>query len=77
MKYYYTFGTSAQFPYKKGWVEVIAEDRDEVDKKFRTYFPDKNPGLLNCSSIYTEDNFNKTEMKKLGNLGVFCHEVIE
>ena len=77
MKFYYTFGTDNQFPYKRGWVEVIAKNQEEADRKFRTRFPDVRAGILNCAFTYTEDSFSKTIMTQGGNLQEFCHEVIE
>ena len=76
MKFYYTFGTGSQFPYRGGWVEVNASDRNEADKKFRAYYPDYNDGILNCSSIFEENNPTVIEMLQKGNLGSFCHRVI-
>ena len=76
MKFYYTFGTASQFPYRGGWVEVYANDREDANKKFRAYFPDYNDGIYNCSSIYEESNPAVAGMLKEGNLGAFCHRVI-
>ena len=74
--FYYTFGTASQFPYKKGWVEVQAKDRLEADMFFRLRFPDVNKGILNCSSVYTEEEFKKV-MKNYENTDWYkCHEVI-
>ena len=76
MKFYYTFGTDEQFPYERGWVEVVADNQEEADAKFRNRFPDVNKGILNCAFVYTEENFSKTSMASVGNCGEFCHEVI-
>ncbi len=73
--YYFTFGTEGQ-PYFGGWVVVIANDRSEACRIFRAAFPDKIEGLLNCSSVYTEEEFKRTEMAMGGNFGAFCHETI-
>ena len=77
MKFYYTFGTDKQFPYKRGWVEVIADNREEADMKFRKRFPDVHAGILNCAFTYTKESFTKTIMARSGNLQEFCHEVIK
>ena len=77
MKFYYTFGLSPQFPYYRGWVVVIANNRDEADRKFRSRFPDRNPGTLNCAFFYTEESFSKTVMAQGNHPEEFCHEVIE
>ena len=75
--FYYTFGSDEQFPYKNGWVEVIAESHEEADKKFRRRFTDVHTGILNCAFVYTEDDFPETIMAQNGNLQGFCHEIIE
>ena len=77
MKVYYTFGTNPQFPYQRGWVEIVAGDIDEAHEKFRARFPNTSPDTLNCSFFYPEDRFVETQMHIDGNFGVFCHEVIE
>lgn len=55
--FYYTFGTSPMFPYKKGWVEIRANNREEADKVFRSHYPDLTPGYLNCSDVYSSKFF--------------------
>ena len=40
---------------------------------FRACYPDKTPGILNCSAYYTEQQFNATDMPTTGNCGAFCH----
>jgi len=76
LKFYFTFGTDKQFPYNRGWVEVIAENEKEAEAKFREKFPDKTPGILNCACVYAEESFSKTIMAQGGNMQEFCHEVI-
>lgn len=74
-KFYFTFGTSEQFPYYGGWVEVIAPDRSAAVKTFRAKHPDVHEGIVNCSDIYTAAQFENSGMVN-GNLGAFCHEVL-
>lgn len=74
-KFYFTYGTDGQ-PYCGGWTEVIAPDFAAACAVFRAVHPDKIPGLLNCSSVYSEEIFLKTEMAAEGNFGAFCHETI-
>ena len=59
--FYYTFGTAEFYPYQKGWVEVKAEDRAHADALFRRHFPDRTPGVLNCSCVYSEEHFQKIQ----------------
>lgn len=74
-KYYFTFGTSEQFPFCGGWVEVFAPTRAAAVSTFRAKYPDVNEGIVNCSDIYTADQFSRSEMVN-GNLGACCHEIL-
>lgn len=76
-RFIYTFGSSESFPYRGGWVEVIADDLREAHKKFRAHFPDQTPGILNCCDYYTEDQFIGTDMPITGNRGEYCYEIID
>lgn len=73
MKVYYTFGTDSRFPFCGGWVEVEAPTMKEAHAVFRANFPDREPGVLNCSDYYTEDQFNDSDMPETGNRRAFCH----
>lgn len=75
-KFYFTYGTDGQ-PFVGGWTEVEAPDRHAACAAFRAYHPDKTEGLLNCSSVYSEETFLKLCMSGPdGNFGRHCHEVI-
>lgn len=74
-KYYFTFGTSEQFPFCGGWVEVIAPDRSAAVKTFRSKYPDIHKGIVNCSDIYTEEEFTRSGMTG-GNFGASCHRTL-
>lgn len=74
-RFFFTFGTSDKFPFCGGWVEVLAPDRAKAVATYRSHHPDFNEGIVNCSDIYTEEQFMKTEMVK-SNLGAACHEVL-
>lgn len=74
-KFYFTFGTSERFPYHGGWVEVLAPDYHAAVKTFRAKYPDVHKGIVNCSDIYTAEQFEKSEMAD-GNFGAACHEVL-
>ena len=75
MRFYFTYGSDGQ-PFVGGWTEVEAEDIHAACAAFRVYHPDKNEGLLNCSSVYAEEQFERTEMFSSGNFGRRCHEII-
>lgn len=74
--WYFTYGSSPNFPYNGGWTTVIAECRQDAVKKFRMKHPDKTQGIINCSDIYSIDDFRKTKMPIEGNRGSKEKEVI-
>lgn len=74
-KFYFTYGTDGQ-PFVGGWTEVEAPNYGAACLAFRAFHPDKTEGLLNCSSVYDEENFRKTGMYRDGNFHARCHEVI-
>ena len=76
-RFYFTFGSSEEFPYQGGWVEVLAKDIHEAFRKFRAYFPNRQEGILNCSDYYTEQAFESSGVKDTGNRGAFCHKTIQ
>lgn len=67
-RFFFTFGTSDKFPFHGGWVEVVAHDRAKAVATYRSRHPDVNEGIINCSDIYTEEQFMGTEMVQ-DNLG--------
>jgi len=74
-KFYFTYGMEGH-PFVGGWTEVIAETRDIACELFRLYHPNKEGAFLNCSWIYSEEEFRKSRMSTDGNFGQFCHETI-
>lgn len=76
--FYFTYGTSDCFPYRGGWTEVIAPDRETAVYLFRIYHPDHTPGTVNCAGIYTREQFESTGMHlpSNGNFGHNGREVI-
>lgn len=77
MKVFYTFGTDERFPFCGGWVEVEAPSLKEAHAAFQKEFPDREPGILNCSDYYTKERFMATGMAKSGNRGAYCHKKID
>lgn len=55
--FYFTFGTDPNLPYQNGYVIVNADNRKNAIQKFRSKYPDRHHGYINCSSIYTEDQW--------------------
>lgn len=75
-RYFYTFGSSPEFPYHEGWVEVRATCWEEAHKKFRSRFPDLHTNTLNCAFFYDEASWNQMNPEHTWN-GWKCYEVIE
>lgn len=73
--FYFSFGTAEFFPFKHGWVEVKANSREEACEMFASHYPNRD-GLLNCSFVYSEDEWKQTVMST-GIPGHVCHRVIE
>lgn len=76
-KFYFTYGSGGDQPFDGGWTEVEAEDLRMACDTFRAIHPDRIPNCLNCSSVYSEEQFKKSCMSdEHGNFGKFCHERI-
>ncbi len=73
IKVIYTFGSDERFPFRGGWVEIVAPSMRDAHAIFRKHYPDRTPGILNCSDYYTEQQFNESDMPITGNRGAFCH----
>ncbi len=74
--FYFTYGTEGH-PFYGGWTEIQAPNEDCAYAMFRIFHPCKIGELLNCSSVYTEEQFKKTKMYgPSGNFGYRCHEKI-
>lgn len=75
--YYFTFGTNKAHPYQKGWIVITAPSMQHaVDLFQEELFPEyhqDNKNTVKCAFIYSEDDFQKTDMYENGNMGVFCH----
>lgn len=74
-RFYFTYGTEGQ-PFVGGWTVVEAPSYLAACAAFRAYHPDKTDGIINCSSIYSEESFMQTEMSHNGNFGFRCNEII-
>lgn len=74
-RFYFTYGSEGQ-PFRGGWTVVEAPNRMAAVGAFCVFHPDKTERLLNCSDIYDEERFMRTEMADTGNLGSRCHEII-
>lgn len=77
--FYFTYGTDKNFPFQGGWTEVHAADRNQAVALFRHEHPDRTPGLVNCSSIYAEKQFQDKVLplyKDGDDFWSVCHECI-
>lgn len=85
-KFYFTFGNDENFPYQYGFVEVLANDKNEAVEIYSNKFPFRD-GLVNCSFIYNEQEFNSAKERvseyNSGNAGLYkmelfnyCHETL-
>lgn len=77
--FYFTYGTDKGFPFQGGWTEVHAAARNQAVALFRREHPDRSPGLVNCSSIYTEKQFQDKVLPLYKDGDAFwsvCHECI-
>lgn len=76
-KFYFVYKNCEGSPFTNGWSTVIAPTLDAARALFRAVHPDYNPGELNCSLVYTKEQFKKTEMYEKGNGGKREHEIIK
>lgn len=77
--FYFTYGTDKGFPFQGGWTEIHAADRKQAVALFRREHPDRSLGLVNCSSIYTEKQFQDKVLPLYKDGDTFwsvCHECI-
>ena len=77
--FYFTYGTDKNFPFQGGWTEVHAAARNQAVGLFRREHPDRSPGLVNCSSIYTKKQFQDKVLPLYKDGDAFwsvCHECI-
>ncbi|MBQ3071778.1 MAG: hypothetical protein IJD20_00605 [Oscillospiraceae bacterium] len=67
-KFYFTFGScGVDQPYCGGWTVVEADTLKRAVAAFNAFHP--TPELVRCASIYTEEEFQKTDMFKTDNYG--------
>lgn len=74
-KFYFTYGLYGQ-PYVGGWTEITAPDIKTACNLFKAVHPCKVGDLLNCASMYVEEQFKMLSMYENGNYGHKCRERI-
>ena len=62
-KFYFTFGSSASFPFQNGYIIVISNSLESAICLFRAFFPDRHRNIVNCSDFYPEDEWNERVSK--------------
>lgn len=53
-KFYFTFGSDEHFPYQNGYIIILAANMKKAQEIFRSHYPDRYPGCLNCAFFYDE-----------------------
>jgi hypothetical protein len=72
-RYYFTFGSSDSHPYPNKYLIVEADNQKSAQHIFRSKYPDKVPGTLNCAFIYNEEQWQKAT----ANHSMECVEVLK
>ena len=62
-RFYFTFGSASHFPFRNTYLVVYAKDYKEAAELFRKRYPDYTEGVLNCSSIYTQEKWDNLRME--------------
>lgn len=78
MKFYFTYGSDKRYPFQYGWTEIEAPSKALACAVFREFHPDRDPEVrcLNCSDVYTEEEFKETIEYMQVNYRDHCHERI-
>ena len=63
--FYFTFETSEDFPFKDGYLIIYAADLSAAYQEFNRLYPnEENPDLLNCSEVYSKEEWSKLGLFK-------------
>ena len=59
--YYFTFGSSKQYPYKRDqYIVVKAQNKQEAARKYRRKYPNPNAmEILNCADYYCQKEWDE------------------
>lgn len=55
--FYFTFGSWKGFPFQNGYILVRALDEADAVATFRQHYPDVHQNTVNCSFIYSEQEW--------------------
>ncbi len=79
-RYYFSFGSAECYPYQGGHLIVKADTADKAIEKYRSKYPDKVEGLVNCAFVYTESEWYVALLKLPMGCRMrsdICHEIIK
>ena len=62
-KFYFTFGTSEAFPLQSCYIIIEAHSLREAIAEFRTHYPDRTSGVVNCAFFYSEAEWARVDQK--------------
>lgn len=58
--FYFTFGSSKQFPFQNGYIVLYAEDIRAAARKFKSLYPNPyEPDILICSDYYSFEKWKE------------------
>ncbi len=69
--FYFTYGTTPEYPFCGGWTLIVAKDWDTAERVFRAFHRGESYAFA-----YSQKDMEKTGMLVNGNAGAFCHEKI-
>lgn len=77
-KFYFTYASNPGFPFQDGWTVVYAKNRGQACDIFNLVHPHYGSSdCVNCSWIYTQDEFEQTSMCQTGkNFNQGCVETL-
>lgn len=77
-KFYFTYGLDMRYPFFGGWTEIEAPRQSDACTIFKMYHPDRpdSAGRLNCSGIFTENEFRDNKAYVDAHCGHICREKI-
>lgn len=62
--FYFTFGSSKQFPFQSGYIVLYAEDIKAAARTFKSLYPNPlEPDVLNCADYYSQEEWIKVTQK--------------
>ena len=63
-KFYFTYGTDEEFPFRGGWSEVEADNLSMAVEIFNLMHPKRKSGCVNCAFWYTEEQLGLGDVER-------------